>query len=54
MVLKRNIPATAVTPAIDELKSKGFVVERLVIRVEDIIAPALSKRSEYRISWSNA
>jgi len=39
---------------LDELKSKGFVVERLVIGLEDIIAPTLSKRSEYRIYWSKA
>ena len=39
---------------LSELRSKGFVVERLVIALEDLFAPALSKKAEYRIYWNNA
>ena len=39
---------------LSELRSKGFVVERLVVGLEDLFAPELSKKAEYRISWSNA
>ena len=42
-----------------ELEGKGFVVKRLVVGLEDLFGPALfaptlSKKAEYRISWSNA